>query len=284
MTASAPSEAAARQQAQNDLLRAVAHDLRAPQRHIASFAPLLLQACQDIAAHPAIQNAAQQDGQLQAHLDDVTEFAALMQQAATRMAQMTDALVLLSQASRAALHPSAVDWGQLCQQTAAGLGLSLVWADVDGGALPPPDPPVMLWADAHWLQRLVQEVLGNAAKFSARAPQPRVTLAAQRIARAGSGDEGACWQLVVQDNGVGFDMAHARHLFAPFQRMHRESDFPGLGAGLALVRAIASQHGAGVEISAAPAQGCRLTLTWPVAHAQAARPVATSGEMNSEIN
>lgn len=276
MTTSAQSEAAASQQAQSDLLRAVAHDLRAPQRHIASFAPLLLQACQDIAAHPAIQNAAAQDGQLQAHLDDVAEFATLMQQAATRMAQMTDALVLLSQASRATLHPSTVDWGQLCQQTAAALGLSLAWTSVDGEPLPQPAPPVMLWADAHWLHRLVQEVLGNAAKFSARVPQPRVTLAAQRIVRHGSEEEGPCWQLVVQDNGVGFDMAHAQHLFTPFQRMHRESDFPGLGAGLALVRTIASQHGATVEISAVPHQGCRLTLTWPVADAQT--PLSSSAK------
>jgi light-regulated signal transduction histidine kinase (bacteriophytochrome) len=69
--------------------------------------------------------------------------------------------------------------------------------------------------------------------------------------------------VTVQDNGVGFDGTRAQHLFGVFQRMHRESEFDGVGAGLALCQAIAQRHGAGISAQAAPGAGCTVHLDWP---------------------
>ena len=70
-------------------------------------------------------------------------------------------------------------------------------------------------------------------------------------------------QLRVQDNGVGFDPARAGQLFGVFQRLHRESDFEGVGAGLALCRLIAKRHGGEVTATARPGAGCTVRVQWP---------------------
>jgi light-regulated signal transduction histidine kinase (bacteriophytochrome) len=70
----------------------------------------------------------------------------------------------------------------------------------------------------------------------------------------------------VQDNGVGFDPARAGTLFGVFQRLHRESEFEGVGTGLALCRAIAQRHGGAITATAVPGAGCTVRVEWP-AHA-----------------
>ncbi|HEY5617270.1 MAG TPA: ATP-binding protein [Vicinamibacterales bacterium] len=82
---------------------------------------------------------------------------------------------------------------------------------------------------------LLENLLGNAWKFTANAPQPTVQFGAE------SHDEGLVY--FVRDNGVGFDMAYTSKLFRPFQRLHHEADFPGTGIGLATVRRIIDRHG-----------------------------------------
>ena len=69
--------------------------------------------------------------------------------------------------------------------------------------------------------------------------------------------------LQVQDNGAGFAPAQSAGLFGVFQRLHRESEFDGVGAGLAVVRAIAQRHGGQVSATATPGQGCTVCVTWP---------------------
>ncbi|MBT9441498.1 MAG: two-component sensor histidine kinase, partial [Acidovorax sp.] len=67
----------------------------------------------------------------------------------------------------------------------------------------------------------------------------------------------------VQDNGVGFDPARAGSLFGVFQRLHRETEFDGVGAGLALCRAVAQRHGAQISATAVPGGGCTVRVCWP---------------------
>src|SRR5262249_11095965 len=82
---------------------------------------------------------------------------------------------------------------------------------------------------------LLENLLGNAWKFTTRTETPRVALASEQR-------EGAP-VFVVRDNGAGFDMQQAERLFHPFQRLHKQTEFPGTGIGLATVRRIVERHG-----------------------------------------
>ncbi len=104
------------------------------------------------------------------------------------------------------------------------------------------------------LRQVYANLIGNALKFSARMAAPEVSVGATLLA---SGVP----QYYVRDNGTGFDMAHAQNLFAPFQRLHAESEFAGTGIGLALTAHIVQRHHGRIEAEAAPGQGARFWFT-----------------------
>ncbi len=87
----------------------------------------------------------------------------------------------------------------------------------------------------------------NACKFTG--PRPEAVI---ELGRAGDRGPGVFF---VRDNGVGFDMGYAKNLFGAFQRMHRPSEFPGTGIGLATVRRIINRHGGRIWAESAPGAG-----------------------------
>ena len=220
---------------------AVSHDLRAPLRHITSFGPLVHELLQEA---PGLDAATRQEA---------LEFLATMDQSARRMGRMLDGLLQLARIARAPFTPQTVDLGALVHEVREALAprcadRTVQW-QADG-----PWPTVQ--GDPALLRQLLAELIGNALKFTqARSPaQIRVT--------AECGADGHC-TLCVQDNGVGFDPARAQALFGIFQRLHRESEFDGVGCGLAAVRAIAQRHGGSVSAQAAPGAGCTVSVCWP---------------------
>jgi light-regulated signal transduction histidine kinase (bacteriophytochrome) len=90
-------------------------------------------------------------------------------------------------------------------------------------------------ADARLLRLLLENLIGNAWKFTSRTPNPHIEVGAMR--------DGARATFFVRDNGAGFDMAYAHQLFGAFQRLHAASEYAGTGIGLATVQRIVHRHG-----------------------------------------
>jgi light-regulated signal transduction histidine kinase (bacteriophytochrome) len=111
-----------------------------------------------------------------------------------------------------------------------------------------------VWADPAMARVVLENLLGNAMKYTARTSQPVVTLE-----RLTSGTEEV---YVVRDNGAGFDMRYAEKLFAPFQRLHRPDEFEGTGVGLALVQRIIHRHGGRIWAEGTPGEGASFFFTF----------------------
>jgi light-regulated signal transduction histidine kinase (bacteriophytochrome) len=108
-------------------------------------------------------------------------------------------------------------------------------------------------ADAALLRLVLENLLGNAWKFTSKQPAPRIEF--------GTVSSNGSVAYVVRDNGVGFDMAHASKLFGAFQRLHSATEFPGTGIGLATVQRIVHRHGGRVWASAEPGRGASFYFT-----------------------
>ena len=224
---------------QDEFLRAVSHDLRAPLRHITSYGPLVAELLQGA----GLQGAA---------LAEAHEFLATMDQSARRMGRMLDGLLQLSRIARTPLQRQPVALGDLAREVQAVLAAQ---AQAQQRAVQwhiAPDLP-SLEGDSVLLRQLLAELLGNALKFTRGRDPARIAVTAEHRA------DGSL-VLRVQDNGAGFNPAQSAGLFGVFQRLHREAEFDGIGTGLAAVRAIAQRHGGEVSATAAPDVGCTISV------------------------
>jgi light-regulated signal transduction histidine kinase (bacteriophytochrome) len=166
------------------------------------------------------------------------------------MGQLIDALLQLSRLSRADMHVATVDLSGQARDILAELqeqepGRSVETAVADG---------VKASGDPALLGIALQNLLGNAWKFTARQPRARV-----EFGMATAPDGGAAY--VVRDNGAGFDMAFADRLFGAFQRLHSDSEFPGMGIGLATVQRIVHRHGGRIWAESKPGKGSSFYFT-----------------------
>lgn len=234
--------------AQEEFLRAVSHDLRAPLRHVTSYGTLVREVLGDLP--PDVLQGAE--------VQEALRFLGTMDQSARRMGFMIDGLLALARAGRAPLQLQPVVLADAVAQARQALataesqaGRSVQW-QVALDAVPP------LQADAALLHTLLAALLDNALKFTRPVAQPCITLAAEA---APPGQVA----FVVRDNGVGFDPARAGGLFGVFQRLHREGEFDGVGAGLALCQQVARRHGAQLAATAAVGAGCTVRVQWPAA-------------------
>jgi light-regulated signal transduction histidine kinase (bacteriophytochrome) len=192
----------------------IAHDLRTPLRGISGFAEVLAEDYGD-------------------RLDETgREYVGRIEAGCARMATLLDALLHLSQVSRAEMNLQDVDLSAevtaICGQLRARDPGRQVRVTVQEG--------VRVTADRALIRSALDDLLQNAWKFTGRRAG-----AAIEFATAPAGDARIC--CYVRDNGAGFDPAYAGKLFQPFQRLHASREFPGTGIGLASVRRIIERHG-----------------------------------------
>jgi two-component system, OmpR family, sensor kinase len=230
------AELAAARREMQDFTYTVSHDLRAPLRHIVSYAQLVQED-----AGPQLS------AEVQGFLGTITD-------SANHMGAMLDALLELSRVGTAPVQLGPVVLQDVLQGVVGGLRAQQAPREVCWSVAP--DAPVVQ-ADAALLRLALEQVLGNALKFTRPQPQAEIAVSFKRL-------DGAVL-LTVQDNGVGFNPAQAAKLFQPFVRLHSTRQFEGLGMGLALTRKAMQRMGGDAAISAGPDAGCCVTLTLPAA-------------------
>ena len=120
------------------------------------------------------------------------------------------------------------------------------------------DLPVVR-VDRPGVSRVLQNLIGNAVKFTPGDRPPEVEIGAER--------DGSMWRLWVRDNGIGMDPADAERIFQPFRRLHGEEAYPGTGIGLAICDRIVAQHGGRIWVTSRPGEGSVFSFTVPAAEA-----------------
>ena len=169
--------------------------------------------------------------------------------AAQRMSRQLEALLGLSRIGQAALRPAAVDLATLADSVAAELRQFHAARQVDfvrADHLP-------AYGDPTLVRVLLENLLGNAWKFTARREAARVELGLEPAGEAAA--------FFVRDNGAGFDMAYSQRLFGAFQRLHDQAEFAGDGIGLATAQRIVNRHGGRVWAEAQVGAGATFYFT-----------------------
>jgi len=212
---------------------AVSHDLRAPLRAMSGFSQALVE---------------DYGGQLP---DEAKGYLKQIDIASHRMAELIDGLLALSRITRGELRREGVEVTTL----ASGLLGELAQGEPERRVDVTVEPGLSTRGDPRMIEAMLRNLLGNAWKYTARAGAPCI--------RVYSEQRGGHPWICVADNGAGFDMAYADKLFQPFQRLHRQDEFPGIGIGLATVQRIVHRHGGAIEARGEPGRGAVLSFSLP---------------------
>ena len=212
----------------------VSHDLRTPLRSIHGFACVLEE-----------EEGAQLSDAGRKHLRRI-------QDGSRRMGQLITDLLSLAHLSRARMQQEPVDLSELALQVAAELQRTEPGREVDWHI----QDHLQAMADPGLMRVVLQNLLGNAWKYTGQTPHARISFTQETHA---DGMTTFC----VRDNGAGFDMAYAAQLFQPFKRLHAHHEFEGSGVGLATVSRVIRRQGGQVRGEGAVGQGAAFFFTLP---------------------
>ncbi|MDB5751481.1 MAG: multi-sensor signal transduction histidine kinase [Ramlibacter sp.] len=211
----------------------VSHDLQSPLQRVLSFGRLLQE---ELGVLPS--------GRAQHYL------ARIMGNAET-MTHLMDGLLALAQVSEVDIIRGTVNLSDMGAEVLQRLQQDQPQRRVRWSV----QPGLAVQGDVRLMRSVLENLLGNAWKFTGRVDQAQITLGSS--AQAG--------EFFVRDNGAGFDMAYADRLFSTFQRLHDAEEFPGTGIGLATVARAISRQGGRVWAQAAPGEGATFYFTLPTA-------------------
>ncbi len=222
----------------------VSHDLRAPLRHIGGFSDKLARHLGEEADEKSLH------------------YLGVISNSARRMAALIDDLLVYSRLGRAAMRMQAVDMQSLVADTRAMLDANLQSEAEETGVPRQVEwkiaPLPILVSDENMMRQVWLNLLGNAIKYSSNRDPARIEVEYQQQPDGGH-------LFTVRDNGAGFDMAYAAKLFGVFQRLHKASEYPGTGIGLASVRRVLTRHGGRIWAESAVDQGASFHFLLPPA-------------------
>jgi signal transduction histidine kinase len=209
----------------------LAHDLRTP-----------------IAAVSAFGRALQE--RLATAAEPERKYVGKIRQAAQQLDDYVEALLSLARISQATLRASRIDLSAMAE----GILADLRQREPARALVTHVQPALFAVGDGTLLRMALENLLGNAWKFTGKRPLARIGFSAAQDAQ---GVPTFC----VSDNGAGFAMEYADRLFGTFQRLHTQADFPGMGIGLANVQRIVARHGGRIWAVAEPEAGASFYFT-----------------------
>ena len=211
----------------------VSHDLRSPLNTIDGYSSLLVK---EIGASATTERG--------------KHYLARIRSGVVQMGELIDSLLALAQVSRTTLRRESVDLSALAETV-----LNAYREREPGRAVQLAiQPGLVVQGDQSLLRQVLENLLGNAWKYSSKQPQTHI------IFRRESGPDGDAVYMV-RDHGAGFNMAYSDKLFGVFQRLHTASEFEGTGIGLATVHKIIKRHGGRIWAESVPGQGATFYFT-----------------------
>lgn len=220
-----------------DFASVASHDLQEPLRKIRAFGDLL-------AANWG-----------EALGDTGGDYLRRMQSAAARMQTLISDLLTFSRVESKARPFVEVDLGAVAREVIADLEVQIEQA---GAAIEVRRLPTVE-ADPMQMRQLLQNLIGNALKY-----RRQETKSSVKVYGEAQEDGGASHQILVEDNGIGFDEKYLDRIFTVFQRLHGRVEYEGTGIGLAVCRKIVERHGGSITARSAPQKGATFVVTLPV--------------------
>jgi light-regulated signal transduction histidine kinase (bacteriophytochrome) len=220
------------------------HDLQEPLRKIKTFGDRLKATCGDTLSEQG------------------RDYLDRMQNAARRMQTLIEDLLSLSRVTTRAQPFVAVNLFQVTQEVLSDLEISIhqTQATIEVGELP------IIKADPLQMRQLLQNLIGNALKFQRPEVLPVVKIYSNILSNSSDpvavGNE-QC-QIIVEDNGIGFDEKYLDRIFNVFQRLHGRSEYEGTGIGLAICRKIVERHQGSITASSKPGEGAKFIVSLPL--------------------
>ncbi|MEC4813680.1 MAG: PAS domain-containing protein [Scytonema sp. PMC 1069.18] len=214
------------------------HDLQEPLRKIKTFGERLQATCSE------------------ALTEQGRDYLDRMQNAVRRMQALIEDLLTLSRVTTRAQPFQKVNLNQVTEEVLSDLEVRILQTQgrVEVGELPIVD------ADPLQMRQLLQNLIGNALKFHRKGEPPVVRIYTQNLENSETGEN--C-QLIVEDNGIGFDEKYLDRIFHVFQRLHGRNEYEGTGIGLAISRKIVERHGWSITALSNPGEGSKFIVSLP---------------------
>jgi signal transduction histidine kinase len=216
----------------------VSHDLRAPLRAMGGFSQALMEDFGD-----------KLEAEARDYLDEIVI-------GSRHMGQLIDGLLTLSRSTRGELRHDRVDLSVMADRIRVELEKSEPQRRVEWQV----EAGLSTGGDSRMIEVIMRNLLDNAWKYTTGTAEPVIRVFAEL--------EGSKLFYCVADNGAGFDMAHAGKLFQPFQRLHRQDEFPGIGIGLATAQRIVHRHGGLFHATGIPHKGATFRFSLPYGEKQ----------------